>query len=101
MGATLGNLGCCELSAGDVDDLLPRLRQAIGALGIRQRPRLIDPVQIAARQAVRLTLIQIRPSAHMAVSQRGHRLRPRQQVQVQMSLRQAPRLHGECVLQYH
>jgi hypothetical protein len=50
-----------QLAIGHVDYLPPRLRQAIGALGIRQRPRLIDPVQIAARQAVRLRLNRFRP----------------------------------------
>jgi hypothetical protein len=90
-----------QLAVGHVDDLLPGLRQAVGTLGVGQRPRLIDPVEVAARQAVRLALVQVGPPAHVPVGQREHRLGLSQQVQVQVGLPEAPRLHRERVLQYH
>jgi hypothetical protein len=63
-----------QLAVGDVDDLLPGFRQAVGALGVGQRSCLVDPVEVAARQGVRLALVEVGPPAHVAVGQREHRL---------------------------
>jgi hypothetical protein len=46
-----------QLAVGHVDDRLPGLRVAVGDLGVRQRPQLVDPVEVASRQAVRLALV--------------------------------------------
>ena len=90
-----------QLAVGHVDHLLAGLREAVGALGVGQRPRLINPVEIAARQAMRLALVQVGPPAHVTVGQREHRLGLGQQVQVQVGFPEVPRLHRERVLQYH
>ena len=90
-----------QLAVGDVDDRLPGLRQAIGTLGVRQRPHLVNPVEIAPRQAVRLALLQVAPPPHVTVGQREHRLRLGQLGQVQMGLPKHPRLYRECALLRH
>src|SRR5258708_27298364 len=90
-----------QLAVGHVDDFLPGLREAVGGLGVGEWPRLVDPVEIASRQAGGLALVQVGPPAHVPVRQREHRLRLGQQVQVQVSFPEVPRLYRERVLQYH
>jgi len=90
-----------QLAVGDVDDRLPGLREAVGDLGVRQRPRLVDPVEIASRQAVRLALLQVAAPSHVAVGQREHRLRLGQQPQVQVGLPKHPGLYLERALHHH
>ena len=90
-----------QLAVGDVDDGLPGLRQAVRRLGVGQRPYLVEPVEVGARQAVRLALVQVPAPAEVAVRQREHRLRLGQHVQVQHGLPQGPGLHAERRLLDH
>src|SRR5260370_9299870 len=90
-----------QLAVGYVDDFLRGVGEAVGGLGVGQRPGLVDPVEIASRQAVRLALVQVAPPAHVTVGQREHRLCLGQQIQVQVGLPKRPRLDRERVLQYH
>ena len=72
-----------QLAVGDVDDGLARLWQPVGDLGVRHRPELVQPDQVAAGQAVRLALVEVRPPADVSVGKGEHRLRLREHVQVE------------------
>jgi carbonic anhydrase len=86
----------------------PELRRGFAARGGYIEAELAwlpatDPAATvrAARQAMRLALVQVGPPAHVTVGQREHRLGLGQQVQVQVGFPEVPRLHRERVLQYH
>jgi hypothetical protein len=83
-----------QLAVGHIHHGLPRLRVPEPRLRVRQRPQLVERVQVRARQCVRLTLIQVRPQSDVAIGQREHRLRLGQPRQVQYGLTHLPQLHG-------
>ena len=81
-----------ELAVGDIDQALVHLRIAVTRLRVRQRPLLVETVEVGARDGERLTLVQIPPQPNVAVRQREQRLRLREQIQVQRRLAHRPRL---------
>src|ERR1700757_965815 len=90
-----------DLAVGNVDDRLPGLRVAVAGLRIRQRPDLVERVQIRAGQAVRLAFVGGAPNSDVPVGQREQRLRLRQHVEVQMGLADLPGFDGEGVIRDH
>jgi len=48
-----------DLAVRDVDDCLTGLRVAVAGLGVRQRPQLVERVQIRAGDAEWLALVEI------------------------------------------
>ena len=63
-----------DLAVGDVDDRLAVLGIAEARFGVRQRPGLVERVQVGARQAVRLALVEVAAQPDVAVGQREQRL---------------------------
>ena len=61
-----------DLAVGHIDDRLPGLGIAVAAFRIRQRPDFEDTIEIGARQAVRLTLVQVPAPTDVAVGQCEH-----------------------------
>src|ERR1700761_1115777 len=90
-----------DLAVGDVDDRLPGLRVAVAGLRIRQRPDLVERVQIRAGQAVRLAFVEVAANSDVPVGQREQRLRLRQHIEVQMGLADLPGLDGKGVFRDH
>ena len=73
----------------------PGLRVAVAGLGVGQRAHLVEPVQVGARQAVRLALVEVPAQADVPVGEREHRLGLGEQVEVELGLAQRPRLDRE------
>ena len=67
-----------DLAVGDVDHRLPCLGIPVAPLGVRQRPGLVEAVQVRARQAVRLALIEVRPKPDVPVGEGEDRLAVRE-----------------------
>ena len=70
----------------------PASGQPVGGLGVRQRPDLVEGVEVAAGQRERLALVEVAAQADVAVGQREDRLALAQQVEVQAALAHGPRL---------
>jgi hypothetical protein len=49
-----------DLSVGDIDQRLARLWVAVAGLGIRQRPQLVERVEVRPRNRVWLALVEVR-----------------------------------------
>ena len=84
-----------DLAVGDVDDRLARLRVAVPALGVRQRPPLVEGVEVGARRGVRLPLVEVAAQADVAVGQREDGLGDAEGLHVERRLAHDPRLDGE------
>ena len=84
-----------DLAVGDVDDRLAVLRVAVGGLGVRQRAGLVEAVEVGAREAERLALVEVAAQADVAVGEREHGLGVGEAVEVELGLVQAPRLDRE------
>ena len=84
-----------QLAVGDVDDRLPRLREAVARLGVRQRPLLEEAVEVRAGDDDRLALLERAAHADVPVGQREHRLVHAQRGVVQADLGQRPRFDRE------
>ena len=84
-----------DLAVGDVDHRLARLGVAVAGLGVGQRARLVEAVQVGAGQAVGLALVEVAAQADVPVGEREHRSGLGEHVQVQLGLAQRPRLDGE------
>ena len=84
-----------DLAVGDVDDRLAGLRVAVPALGVRQRPPLVEGVEVGARRGVRLPLVEVAAQADVAVGQREDRLGDAEGLHVERRLAHDPRLDGE------
>ena len=84
-----------DLAVRDVDDRLARLGIAVAALRVRQRPQLVERVQVGAGQAEGLALVQVCAQADVPVGEREHRLGLGEHVEVEMRLAQGPGLHCE------
>ena len=61
---------------GDVDHRLADPSQAVGLLGVHDRPGLVEPADERARAQRRPALVEGAPDAEVAVGQREHRLGP-------------------------
>ena len=83
-----------DLAIGDVNDGLTRLRVAVARLGVRQRPRFVEPVEVRARQAKRLALVQVAPHPDVTVAEGEDRFGLGQSVQIETDLPHRPRLDG-------
>ena len=81
-----------ELAVRDVDERLPRLREAVRRLGVGQRMQLEEPVQVRAGDAVRLALVQVAAQPDVAVREREDRLARGEQVGRELALGHAPGL---------
>src|SRR6266516_2771575 len=79
-----------DLSVRDVDDRLARLGVAVAALRVRQRPQLVERVQIGAGQAVRLAFVQVRAQPDMSVGECEHRLRLGEHLEIELRLAHRP-----------
>ena len=90
-----------QLAVRHVDDRLPGLREPVARLGVRQGPQREHAVEVGARQAMRLALVQVAAPAQVPVGQREHRLRLGQQVLVQGGLPEGPGLDREGRLADH
>src|SRR3954453_17708041 len=84
-----------DLAVRDVEDRLPRLGKPVARLGVGERADLVDAVQVRARQAVRLALVEIAAQADVPVREREDRLRLREPVEVEGGLTDRPRLEVE------
>ena len=71
-----------HLAVGDVDDRLALFGEPVPGFGVRQRPDLVQRVQVRAWQPVRFPLIQVAAQADVPVGQGENRLALREQVQV-------------------
>ena len=71
-----------DLAVRHVDDGLPRLRVAVARLGVRQRPRLVEAVEVRARDTVGLALLQVGPQPDVPVGQGEYRLALREHSEV-------------------
>ncbi len=90
-----------DLPVRDVDDGVADLRVAVSGFGVRQRPDLMEPVQVGPRQAERLALVQVGPHADVAVGEREHGLGLRQPIEVELGFTDRPRLDGKRRLLDH
>ncbi len=70
----------------------PSSGKPYAGLGVRQRPHLVDRVQVAARQPVRVAFVQVAAQPDVPVRQREDRFALGQQVQVEPLLDQPPGL---------
>ena len=59
-----------DLAVGDVDQRLADIRVAVARLGVEQRMRLVEAVEVRAWQAVRLALLEICPQPDVPVRER-------------------------------
>ena len=84
-----------DLAVGDVDDRLAVLRVAVGGLGVRQRAGLVEAVEVGAREAERLALVEVAAQADVAVGEREDRLGVGETLEVELGLVQAPGLDRE------
>ena len=84
-----------ELAVGDAEDGLARLGVAVGRLGVRQRPDLVEAVEVRAGQPVGLALVEVAAQADVAVGEREQRLALGEQLEPQARLAQGPRLDAE------
>src|SRR5439155_24783894 len=80
---------------------LSRLRVAVRLLGVRERPQLVERVQVRAGEAERHSLVESRAQADVAVRKREHRLALGEHVEVEMRLPHGPRLDGERRMRDH
>ena len=79
-----------DLAVGDVHHRLAGLGVAVAGLGVGQRARLVEAVQVGAGEAVRLALVEVAAQADVTVGEREHRSRLGDHVQVQLGLAAAP-----------
>ena len=90
-----------RLAVGHVDHGLPRLGEAVAGLGVRQRPQLVERVQIGARDAVRLALVEVAAQADVPVAECEDRLRLGEDLEVEAGLADMPRLDRVRALADH
>src|SRR5262249_6754711 len=84
----------------DVHHRLARLGVAVSSLRVRQRPQLVDRVEVHAGQSVRLALVEVPAHPDVTVRECEHRLRVREHVEVELPLAHAPRLEVERVVDH-
>src|ERR671920_2243761 len=57
------------LAVGDVDERVPYLGVAVARLGVGQRMRLVEAVEVRARHAVGLALLEVRPQPDVPIGE--------------------------------
>src|SRR5258708_89995 len=90
-----------QLAVDDVDQGLSRFRHAVRRLRVGLRVRFVHAVEVAARQDVRLALVEVAAPAQVAVGQGEQRLGLGDQLRIEPRLRQAPRFDRERGLLDH
>ena len=90
-----------ELAVRDVDHRLARTRGSRSRLGVGQRQGLVEAVEVRARAARRLALVEVAAQADVPVREREDRLGLREQVEVELMLGDRPRVDAEDVLADH
>src|SRR5258708_11673291 len=90
-----------QLAVDDVDQRRSRFGHAVRRLRVRLRMRFVDTVEVAARQDVRLALVEVAAPAQVAVGQGEQRLGLGDQLRIEPRLRQAPRFDRERGLLNH
>ena len=84
-----------QLAVGDVDDRLAGLGVAVAALRVRERPLLVERVEVGAGGGVRLAFIEVATQSDVPVGQGEHRLDLADRGHVQLRLAHVPRFDGE------
>ena len=84
-----------DLAVGHVDHRLAGLGVAVTGLGVGQRPRLVEAVDVGARHAVGSPSSRLPRMRDVAVGQGEQGFRLGQQVEPQLGLAQRPGLDGE------
>jgi len=84
-----------EFAVSNIDGGLPGLGVGISSLCIRQGAQFVEGVQVGARQAVRLSLIEVGPQSDVSVGEGEKGLGLRQGVEVEFPLADAPLLDRE------
>src|SRR4051794_16076867 len=90
-----------DLAVGDVDQGLAVFGVAISGFCIRQRPRLVERIEVRAGQSVRLALVKVSSKSDVPVGQCENRLRLRQYIEVELGLPHLPRLDGKGFIGDH
>jgi hypothetical protein len=90
-----------RLAVGHVDDGLPRLGEAVARLGVGQRAQLVERVEVGARDAVRLALVEVAAQADVPVAEREDGLGLREDLEVEAGLADMPRLDRVRALADH
>jgi len=80
-----------DLAVGHVDHGLAGFRVAVPAFGVGQAVFLVEAIEVGARQAARLRLLERAAQADVPVGQRERRFSSLQRVHVQASPAQLPR----------
>ena len=81
-----------DLAVGHVDHRLPRLRVAVAGLGVGQRARLPEGVQVGAGERRGLALVEVAADPDVAVGEGEDRLRLGELVEVEVGFRGSPRV---------
>ena len=84
-----------DLAVRDVHHRLAGLRIAVAGLGVGQRARLVEAVQVAAEEAVRLALVEVSAQPDVPVGEREHRFGLGEQFEMERGLAQRPGFDGE------
>jgi hypothetical protein len=79
-----------DLSVRDVDEGLARFGIAEPGFGVRQRPELVEGVQVRPGHRVWLSFVEVRTQADVAVREREHGFGLREDVEVEMRFAQRP-----------
>ena len=84
-----------EFAVGDIDSSLPGLGVGVSSLRIGQRAQLVEGVQVGARKAMRLSLIEVAPQSDVSIGECENGLGLRQSIEVESYLANAPLLDRE------
>ena len=64
-----------DLPVREVHDRLSLFRVAVARLGVGQRTKFVEAVEVRSRKAERFTLVEVASQSEMAVGQREHATR--------------------------
>ena len=90
-----------DLAVRDVDERLAGLGVAVAGLGVGQRPRLVEAVEVGPRRAVGLALVEVAAQPDVAVGEREDGLGLRELVEAQLALADDPGVDLEDVVVAH
>src|SRR5262245_26090060 len=90
-----------QLAIGHVDDGLADARAAVNGFAVVEWAQLVHGIQITARQAVRLALVEVGTQTDVAVRQREHGLALRQHIEVEPDLANRPGFDRKRVVRNH
>src|SRR5262245_49794112 len=90
-----------QLAIGYVDDGLADARAAVNGFAVVEWAQLVHGIQVTARQAVRLALVEVGTQTDVAVRQREHGLALRQHIEVEPDLANRPGFDRKRVVRNH